>query len=163
MNSGTAMGPCHSCDYADIFVGELDDNLVSKLEAENIEHTAWKIFRDDSWDILTNADEDLPKFLEALENLHPSIKWDVKCSSADNNHALEYLDLTIYIIEGKIETDNFAKDIPIFLSRKSCHPDHVFKSVIKSAGVRLNMNCSLDTFLWDRKIEYSKYFYASIY
>ena len=51
--------------------------------------------------------------------------------------ALEHLDLTIYIIDGKLETDIFAKDIPIYLSRKSCHPQHVFKSVVKSAAIRL--------------------------
>ena len=81
----------------------------------------------------------IKKFEEILDNLHPNIDWDLRTSSADNNdHAIEHLDLTIYIKEGKLETDNFAKDIPIFLSRKSCHPDFVFKSVVKSAGIRLN-------------------------
>ena len=79
------------------------------------------------------------------------------------NDALEHLDLTIYIINGKLETDIFAKDIPIYLSRKSCHPNFVFKSVIKSTAIRLNQNCSLDEFLWERKSEYSRYFYASLY
>ena len=37
------------------------------------------------------------------------------------------------------------------------------KSVVKSAGIRLNQNCSKDSFLWDRKQEYSRYFYASLY
>ena len=67
VNSGTAMGPCHSCDYADCFVGELDDKLVEKLEAENIAHTQWTIFRDDGWDILINADDDLPRFEDILK------------------------------------------------------------------------------------------------
>ena len=112
VNSGTAMGPFHSCDYADIFMSELDDSLVQKMADENI---------------LLNCDDDLPEFTEALESLHPNIKWDIRTSSADNNYALEHLDLKIYIIEGKIETDNYAKYIPIYLSRKSCHPDFVFK------------------------------------
>ena len=30
-------------------------------------------------------------------------------------------------------------------------------------GIRLNQNCSLDSFLWERKVEYSRYFYASFY
>ena len=89
--------------------------------------------------------------------------WDVRVSSAEDNHALEHLDLKIYIIDGKIETDNYAKDIPIFLSRKSCHPTFVFKSVVKSCGIRLNQNCSTDDFLWERKKEYTRYFYASYY
>ena len=51
-NSGTAMGPCHSCDYVDIFMGELDEKLVDTMEKENIQHTDFRIFRDDAWDIL---------------------------------------------------------------------------------------------------------------
>ena len=31
------MGPFHSCDYADIFMSELDDSLVQKMADENIE------------------------------------------------------------------------------------------------------------------------------
>ena len=34
------------------------------------------------------------------------------------------------IIDGKIETDLFAKDVPIFLPKTSCHPPHVFTSII---------------------------------
>ena len=34
---------------------------------------------------------------------------------------------------------------------------------MKSAGIRLHQNCSLDEFLWKRKCEYSRYFYASYY
>ena len=143
-NSGVHMGPCHACEYADIFVGELDEQIVEKLAENNIEHTQWTIFRDDGWDILLNADQDLPKFEDILDKRHDNIKWDRRSSSADQDHALQHLDLTIYIKEGKIETDNFAKDIPIFLSRKSCHPNFVLESVVKSAAIRLNLNCSLD-------------------
>ena len=50
----------------------------------------------------------------------------------------------------------------MILSRKSCHPAFVFKSVVKSTGIRLNQNC-LDSFIWDRKNEYSRYFFASLY
>ena len=56
------MGPCHSCDYVDVFVDELDRHLVDALDQHEIEHTQWTIFRDDGWDVLINADEDLPKF-----------------------------------------------------------------------------------------------------
>ena len=173
VNSGTAMGPCHSCDYADCFVDELDCKLVDTLTTENIEHTQWTIFRDDGWDILVNADEDIPKFEEVLDGLHPNIKWDLRLSEESNQHALlriseesnqhalEHLDLTIFIKDGKLETDNYAKDIPIFLSRKSCHPGFVFKTVGKSVGFRLNQNCSEDDVLWKRKNEYSRYLNAS--
>ena len=48
-----------SCDYVDCFMGELDDTLVGKMSDEDIEHTDFRIFWDDSWDILMNAYEDL--------------------------------------------------------------------------------------------------------
>ena len=75
-NSGVHMGPCHACEYADIFVGELDEQIVEKLAENNIEHTQWTIFRDDGWDILLNADQDLPKFEDILDKRHDNIKWD---------------------------------------------------------------------------------------
>ena len=84
-------------------------------------------------------------------------------SKEENNHALEYLDLTIFILDGKLETDIYAKDVPLFLPWNSCHPPHVFTSIVKSVGFRLNVNCSLDTFLEKRKTEYSRYLYASMY
>ena len=36
-NSGTATGPPHACDFADIFMGELDKKVVSEL----VENTGW--------------------------------------------------------------------------------------------------------------------------
>ena len=55
---------------------------------------------DDGWDTLLDADNDLDKFKEALETFgHSDIKWDVRISSANQNHALEHLDLTIYILK----------------------------------------------------------------
>ena len=76
---------------------------------------------------------------------------------------LEHLDLSIHIVDNKLETDIFAKDIPIYISTKSCHPPQVFKSVAKSVGLRLRMNCSLDRFLSPRIEEYTRYLLASNY
>ena len=76
---------------------------------------------------------------------------------------LEHLDLTMYIVDNKLETDIYAKDIPIYISTKSCHPPQVFKSVAKSVGLRLRMNCSLERFLTPRIEQYSRYLLASNY
>ena len=76
---------------------------------------------------------------------------------------LEHLDLTIHIIEGQLETDVFAKDIPIYISRKSCHPPFIFSAVAQSVALRLRTNCSLDRFLSPRIEEYSRYLMASDY
>ena len=93
-------------------MGELDDKLVAEMQDENVEHTGFRIFRDDGWDILINADQDLPKFEDMLESLHPSIKWTVEVSKEENKNALEYLDLTIiksvgYRLNVNCSTDEF--------------------------------------------------------
>ena len=76
---------------------------------------------------------------------------------------VEHLDLKLHIINNKIETDVFAKDIPIYISKKSCHPPLVFPSIVKSVGLRLRVNCSLDRFLTPRIEENTNYFVASEY
>lgn len=76
---------------------------------------------------------------------------------------LEHLDLTIHFVDNHLETDVFAKDIPNYISRKSCHPPTVFPAVVKSVGLRLRTNCSLDRFLSPRIEEYTRYLLASDY
>ena len=76
---------------------------------------------------------------------------------------LEHLDLTIHLLEGRLETDIFQKDIPIYISRKSCHPPATFSAVASSVATRLVMNCSLEKFLSPRVEEYTRYLMASDY
>ena len=66
-------------------------------------------------------------------------------------------------MDNQLETDVYAKDIPIYISRKSCHPPQVFPAVVKSVGLRLRTNCSLDRFLSPRIEEYTRYLLASDY
>ena len=83
-NHGTAMGPCHACDYVDCFMNTLEEKLAETMESEGIVHTEFRIFRDDGWDILVNPEEDLPKFEEILQDLHPMIDWEIKATKAEN-------------------------------------------------------------------------------
>ena len=76
---------------------------------------------------------------------------------------LEHLDLTIQTIDGQLETDVFAKDIPIYISKKSAHPPSVFSAVVKSVGMRLRLNCSLNQLLDPRIEEYTNYLLTSDY
>ena len=112
---------------------------------------------------------------QLLKNLHPNIEWEINPrgptvqpfvnpdGSVVDRTTLEHLDLTMHIVDNKLETDIYAKDIPIDISTKSCHPPQVFKSVAKCVGLRLRMNCSLDRFLTPRIEEYSRYLMASNY
>ena len=172
---GTSTGPPHACDFVDIFMGELDKRIVQQMEEKNIDSTDWTVFRDDGWLALLRGLGDLEKFEDILQNLHPNIKWEfnprgptVPPGMGPNGEiidrsVLEHLDLTIHFVDNHLETDVFAKDIPIYISRKSCHPPMVFPSVVKSVGMRLRTNCSLDRFLTPRIEEYTRYFLASDY
>ena len=126
---------------------------------------------DDSLDGL----EDIPVIEDILQSLHPNIKWEVNVRGPGVPHqvkpdgtivdmsVLHHLDLKIQIIDGKIETDVFAKDVPNYISRRSCHPPNLFPGILKSIGIRLRTNCSLDTFLDNRIEEYTRYLLASGY
>ena len=132
-------------------MGELDDKLVKKLDESEVQTTGWTIYRDDGWLVALNGEEDAAIIEEILQSLHPDIEWEVNPrgpsilpfinpdGSVVDKTTLEHLDLKIHFVENKLETDIFAKDIPIYVSTKSCHPPQVFKSVAKSVGLRLSM------------------------
>ena len=48
-NCGTATGPPHACDFADIFMGALDEKLVQELDNTGVENTGWTLYRDGWW------------------------------------------------------------------------------------------------------------------
>jgi hypothetical protein len=80
-----------------------------------------------------------------------------------NTAQLEHLDLTIHLVDGRLETDLFAKDVPNYVSRRSCHPPATFSSVATAVARRLRLNCSLERFLSPRIEEYTRYMMASDY
>jgi hypothetical protein len=174
-NCGTATGPPHACDSADIFMGELDQEIVQELDRRGIETTGWTLYRDDGWMVALDGLTDMADIENILQNLHPNIKWEINPRGPSvppgigtdgqivDRTVLEHLDLSIHFVDNHLETDVFAKDIPIYISRKSCHPPQVFPAVVKSVGLRLRTNCSLDRFLSPRIEEYSRYLLASGY
>ena len=142
-NCGTATGPPHACDFADIFMGELDQEIVQEFSRRDIETTGWTIYRDDGWTVALNGLDDVPAIEDILQNLHPNIKWEINPRGPSvppgigvdgqvvDRSVLEHLDLSIHFVDNQLETDVFAKDIPIYISRKSCHPPQIFPAVTK--------------------------------
>ena len=116
-NHGSAMGPCHACDYVDIVMGELDRELVSHCLVplllsrapprckEELMYLAWSRFRVDGITILPKA-EHVSVFEQHLQNLHPpAIKWVVT-----HGKEAEYLDVKLHIVNGLIGTDVISKN-----------------------------------------------------
>ena len=174
-NSGTATGPPHACEFCDIAMAPLDARVEEELEEREVEHTGWTRYRDDGWMVLPGGMADVPVVEDILQSLHPNIRWTVNPRGPTapplvrrdgvqvDTSVLEHLDLTIHLVEGRLETDLYAKDIPIYISRRSCHPPAVFKSVAKAVATRLRLNCSLERFYSPRVEEYTRYLLASDY
>ena len=159
-NRGTAMGPSHACDYVDIFMDQLDDQLVNTCPfpllsslGPDIDHKLdWSRFRDDGFIVLTDKNQ-LPQLKIHLQNLHPpSIRW-----TTDEGSELAYLDIKLILKDGYIQTDVYSKNCHSYLPPTSCHPPSVFKGIAKGIGHRLRMICSTDELLAPRIDEYAKY------
>ena len=65
-NCGTATGPPHACDFADIFVAELDDKVAERLVEEEVQTTGWTVYRDDGWLVALNGLDDVPIIEESF-------------------------------------------------------------------------------------------------
>ena len=79
---------------------------------------------------------------------HPTIKFTAEWSQTSIN----FLDVTVSLIGGKITTDLYVKatDSHQYLHSSSCHPYHCKKGIPYSQAFRLNRICS-DLISFDRR------------
>ena len=166
---GVALGPCHACDYVDIFMHTIDKKLVetSPVPLLSSLRTAasspdeprtldWSRFRDDGITLLLH-ENDLPLFQEHLQQLYPpNIKW-----TFTHGKEVNYLDLKIKLKNGYLETSNDSKSCHKYLPPNSCHPQPTFKGLLHAMGTKLRMNCSTDASLHKAQEDYAHYFSTS--
>ena len=71
------------------------------------------------------------------------------------NNSCDFLDVTIAIADGQINTDLFRKDTakPRTLSPRSAHPMHIPTNIIYSMGFRLLRICSSEALFEKRLLE----------
>ena len=150
---GCSMGPSQACDLTDIWIGPIAQKHV---ETCPVDTAGFIIYRDDAFELLLNGEIDLPEYLDHLDGLHPNIKWEAK-------HGREgvYLDLQLFIKNGKIESKVYSKSEPIYLPPNSCHDRSVFKGLYKTVGLRLRLNNSLDSDFDEAVKKYSRAFAVS--
>ena len=148
---GTAMGPKNACSYADLAMGEIDK--LAKSGA--IKPSCWWRYRDDILDFWTLGEQKLLEFTEYIHSLYPTIKFTFTYSKDKIN----FLDLTLHLVDGKIETDIYSKptDSHLYLPPSSSHPYSCIKSIPYSVGLRIKRNCSNNLFLQNRTKEYKGY------
>ena len=130
---GVAMGACHSCDFTDIWVGDLTQKHIDTCPVDTLK---FSIYRDDCIDILKNGERDFEEYKQHLNNLHPNITFDIR-----RGREGEHLDLWIMLGE-RIEWKCFMKTPPVYVGPTSCHDPVVNKAVFRGVGHRLRINSS---------------------
>lgn len=88
----------------------------------------------------TTSKEKRDAFLDSYGKLHKNIKLEINLSEKE----VDYLDMGIYVQEGRIETKVYFKptDNLALLHRSSSHPSHTFSGIIESQILRFSRICS---------------------
>ena len=102
---GTAQGPHMSCSYSDIAMAGHD----SKALMYDFPPKVWKRFRDDVFVVWTHDTAKLPSFLDYLNNIDETGKIKFTMQIADEVNGLEFLDLKIKCLNGKLSVDVYSK------------------------------------------------------
>ena len=86
----------------------------------------------------------LNEFIEAANNLYPTIKF-THCISPEK---VNFLDTTVYLVDYSLETEIYTKptDTHQYLLPSSCHPRHIIKNIPRSLALRIRRVCSTSAF-----------------
>ena len=90
--------------------------------------------------ILEHGEESLEKFLNKLNSFYPTIKFIAEYS----NETINFSDINIRLVEGKLMTDLFVQPTNThqFLDPSSFHPYQCKKGMPYSQSLRVNRICS---------------------
>ena len=135
--SGTAMGTRCAPNYAIIFMAELEEDY---LDTCTLKPTLWKRYIDDIFMVWKHGPEELTRFLNRLNDFHPTIKF----TEEHSNEGLPFLDTYTYIEDEKLKTRVYHKptDNKQYLHYESCHPLQQKNSIPYSLLVRAKRICT---------------------
>ena len=133
------MGTKCAPKYANIFMGVFEEKHIYPKIQNKIR--IFLRYIDDIFFIWKGTEDDLKQFLNDINLIHPTIKFDYHTSKT----AVNFLDLTIYKdINGKLATKVYTKptDRQAFLHKNSAHPNHLKNSIPYGQALRLRRICS---------------------
>ncbi len=140
--SGTAMGKKFAPSYANIYMAELEQELLGK--AGKLPLAYWR-FLDDIFIIWPYSEIEFLEFLKLLNNHNDSIKL----THTINKDSIDFLDVTIFKgerfqTEHILDTKVYFKptDTHELLHKESFHPPHTFKGILKSQIIRFYKICN---------------------
>ena len=113
---GTAIGTKFASPCSILFMAEMNEKSFEKVD--NKPYLWWK-YIDDIFFIWEHDKEKLRNFVKTLSEIHPTIKFTAEWSQKSIN----FLDLTVSLIDGQTETDLYVKptDSHQYPHSSSCH------------------------------------------
>jgi len=145
---GTAMGTKLAPAYANIFMGKLEQTILS---SPPLKPSYYKRYIDDILILWPHSETELNKFISSLNTFHPSIKFTTEF----NSQKITFLDVNIYkgpnfLYTKKLDTETFIKPTnkQAYIHANSFHPPGASKSVAIGETKRfLRTNSTIESFL----------------
>lgn len=138
--SGTAMGATMAPDYANLYLGFLEDQYVFNNNPFSDKLVLFKRYIDDCFVIFLGSLSDFELFVLYMNCLRPSIKFTHTVSTTSVN----FLDTCISLTDGKIVSSLYRKDTErnSLLHATSAHPTSLKRGLPFSQFTRLHRICS---------------------
>ena len=137
VGTGMKLSPTYACLGMGNFekvVFSSDQDLLRKI-------ILWKRFIDDVLMLFRGSESDCQALVNWLNSLMPGV---VKFKFEFSITRIVFLDLEIFIEDGKLKTDLHIKPTnkQLYLDFKSNHPDHCKRSIPYSQGLRVVERCA---------------------
>lgn len=146
---GTAMGKKFAPAYANIFMANWEQEVFLKCKKKP---ECYLRYLDDIWGIWIGSEEEFVEFVGVLNSHDPSIQLKTEL----NKDSIDFLDTTVF--KGSNFLKNSKLDIKVYfkstdthalLHRKSFHPRHTFKGIVKSQLLRYKRICTREEDFWE--------------
>jgi hypothetical protein len=140
VGTGVKLAPPYAClvlGKYERFVFNSDNPLIRNI-------LVWKRFIDDVLMLFRGTEEECESLVEWLNSLMPGT---VKFKFEFSYQKIQYLDLEIFLKDGKLGTDLFVKPTnkQLHLDYSSSHPDHCKEGIPYSQALRIVERCATPT------------------
>ncbi|XP_065896286.1 uncharacterized protein [Dysidea avara] len=134
---GIAMGTAMAPNYANLFMSNFEDKFIFN---RNTRPVYYRRYIDDLLIIWKDTEEELIKFMDHLNNCHPTIKFTFESSTTE----VTYLDINIVKENHQLYVKPHFKTTNTFsyLQTSSYHPKFTFKGIYRGENVRILRNCT---------------------
>ena len=156
---GAGIGPNYSSPYCNISMNKIDKMVMGAEAPYN--PNCWDRYQDDTFEPWTHGENALLEFTTWLNSISPDIKFTIKYSK----EGIEFLDIYVYIKNGKFQTKVYSKpsDTYCYLTPNSCHPFHQVKNIPQNTAYRIRKICSEQQEYEEQKRQYTEHLVARGY